>query len=487
MRKDRLSIVLCTLLVLGLASPAFGSGTEEDASAGAAAPVELSYYFFGDPKPGQDEVFALANELIGREINATVEFLPVSPGSYQEKMNIITRGGDEFDLAWTSWWNYSYLDNANEGAFVALDDMLGDVPELQDLFSDEAWDAMRVSSPEGRRIYAVNNLELMFRQEGISLRKDLVDTYQFDISSVRTIDDLEPFLEAVSENEPDVVPFGFVGGYDWLEIPNAGYAWVVPGFVAVHEDDPQTLVDWNAEPRLNQQRVFDWYERGFYPEDLVTLQDLEPGKKAGRYAAFPASYSPTVDAKNLTAYGYETVSIPLCEPYIDNTGALGTMTAVSSTSPNPMRALEYLELVNTNADLYNLLVNGIDGVHYEKVSANRIEFLDRDSYSQLPWVMGNTFLGYLAGSATEQQLTEQMQLNRSATKLPTFGFNFDRGPVETELAAIQSIGDEWGGVTKTITDPDELYPEYHRRLMRAGLPAIIEEAQRQWDEFLASR
>ena len=54
------------------------------------------------------------------------------------------------------------------------------------------------------------------------------------------------------------------------------------------------------------------------------------------------------------------------ETQITNASARGAMTAINKNSAHPEKAMEFLNLVNTDEYLRNLLNYGIEGVHWTK-------------------------------------------------------------------------------------------------------------------------
>ncbi|MBO9600654.1 MAG: sugar ABC transporter substrate-binding protein, partial [Cohnella sp.] len=52
------------------------------------------------------------------------------------------------------------------------------------------------------KIYAIPTNKEIGESHTIMLRKDIVDKYGFDVSSIQTLEDLEPWLETIKKNEP---------------------------------------------------------------------------------------------------------------------------------------------------------------------------------------------------------------------------------------------------------------------------------------------
>ena len=71
--------------------------------------------------------------------------------------------------------------------------------------------------------------------------------------------------------------------------------------------------------------------------------------------------------------------------------------------------------------------------------------------------------------------------------LPTTGFTFDTDPVETEVAACKSIVEEYSTALYMGSAKDGMLDEMLERLDGAGMQKIVDEANRQLDEFFKSK
>jgi putative aldouronate transport system substrate-binding protein len=91
---------------------------------------------------------------------------------------------------------------------------------------------------------------------------------------------------------------------------------------------------------------------------------------------------------------------------IDRNSIQEAMTAISRTTADAERAMMLLELINTDKELFNTLVYGISGKHYNKTGEDRIQLILDDSGKQkynLPaWTLGCQFNAYkLPGQADD--------------------------------------------------------------------------------------
>jgi ABC-type sugar transport system, periplasmic component len=165
-------------------------------------PYEVILMYPGTPQPDEKLVEEAMNKILKEKINATIDIQPVDWGAWNDKMNLMFASGEKADLVFTASWN-GHVDNVTKGAFVELDGLLEkygqNILESEDPFLLEG---ARVKG----KLYAIPTNKEIAASWGVLVRKDLADKYNMDFSNVKTLADLEPFLQIIKENEPDVTP-----------------------------------------------------------------------------------------------------------------------------------------------------------------------------------------------------------------------------------------------------------------------------------------
>ena len=79
-------------------------------------------------------------------------------------------------------------------------------------------------------------------------------------------------------------------------------------------------------------------------------------------------------------------------------------------------------------------------------------------------------------------------LNTTSPPSAAMGFNFNAEPVKTELANLAAVTGELSGpLTSGLVDPATALPDYLERLEQAGIQTVIEEAQRQLEEWASKQ
>ncbi len=445
--------------------------------------VELLWYLWGDTPVNSQSVLARANELIKDEINATVEFSFISPGDYDTKLQMIMNSGEEYDLAWTSNWSNNYLSNVNKGAYIPLNDLLENFPDLKAVLPQYIWDGAGVNG----QIYGVPNYQLMYGQGGLLLKKELLDKYKIDLSTVKTLYDLTPILQTVKDNEPDIIPLES-GNIGFTQDPRDGFTNFDLSPYILDLKEGKVLNKWYTAYQEETSKVKrEWYLKGFFPSDVATLKDTTPLKKAGQLFAWYSRQKPGNEVEVKATFGYEVVQLPTSERVTGQGSILSTLNAVSQTSKNPERAVALLEIVNTNPELFNTLCYGLEGQDYDMVSENRIQ-PKSDAYTFSGWVLGNTFQSYLLPGHEENIWELTKKYNDEATPDPLMGFVIDRTNIQNEIAQIAAIGKQYTPILSNgLDDVDKTLVELREKATLAGNDSIIAEIQKQYDEWVKTR
>ncbi|OUS69721.1 hypothetical protein B1748_30770 [Paenibacillus sp. MY03] len=463
------------------------SNGESKSEPSALPPVELTWYYPGTPQKDVALIQEAMNKITKEEINATIKLITIDWASYTQKLNVMQAGGDEFDLAFVAPWVGNFYQGISKGAYLPLDDLLEQyAPTLKSTVPDKIWDAAKV----GGQIYGAINWQIVAGQVGIEIRKDLADKYNLNMDSIQKVADLEPFLTQVSEGEENspyiFVPGSAIDGFD--NIGDDGS----PGVIRIHDDKLTVFNQFESdEYREFVELMHSWYNKGLIRKDQSTLSFSNEILKSGSFAGV-ISYpiKPGVEIEDEAKWGQPVLAKSLTKALITTNKANGTMTAISKTSKNPERAMMFLELINTNKELYNLICHGIEGVHYTKVSENLIQKNpDNTGYNPLTdWMFGNQFNSYYTDPAQVGAWEKTEEMNLSADISPILGFSFDPENVKTELAQVNTVVSQYAKALDTgSVDPAVVLDEFIAKLKEAGSDKIIAEKQKQLDLWLGSK
>lgn len=468
-------------------------------------PVELTWYFPNSPQQDLEFVNEALNEILLEKINATVKLNLVDWGSYEQKINVMMGAGEPFDLVFTATWSNSYFQNAGKGSFLPLNDLIDQyAPKTKASLPEMVWPGVTVKG----NIYGVPNYQTMAPGYGVMLRKDFVDKYKFDWESANKFEDIEPYLEAVKNGEKGITPLEYAKNNDYFKSGSIYYGMDIigdtgiPGWVYLDDKDYKVVNQYDTTEFKNHINLMrDWYLKGYIRKDAATLTDVIPDRKAGKIAAF-------MGGVDLDTNDYIAVGLDFPGRFMAQSGVEGydkkfgdcllttdkiasTITAISATSKHPEKAMELLELVNTDPEVYNLICYGVEGKHYNKVADNRVETIADGGYQIFSnWEFGNNLNAWFnEGDAEGAEVDNKgIQLwddnNRAAVPSPILGFVFDAEPVKTEIANCNTVIEELlYAMSSGSVDPEKYHPELLDKLQKAGADKIIEEKQRQLDQW----
>lgn len=469
--------------------------TEAEAEKPAGDAVELVWYVGGSgPQADTDAVLAEVNTYLLDKLNCTLKIVETDFGSYDQKMQMVIGAGEAFDLCYTANWSNNFYNNVNKNAFLELNDLLDEyAPDLMAIVPEAGWGAATV----GGNIYAVPNMQIWTMTNCISIAKEYVDKYNFDVDSVKELKDLEPLLAAVKADNPDMFPFAAdVGGILGMMTQAMGYDELagrhIPGVVML-DDEELKVVNQFELPQVMEhyQLMYDWSQKGYIRPDASTVTSYMPDVAAGKHAVrVVGNLKPGIEVGEKDVWGgKDVVIVQMSDSWLPTSGITATMTAVSRSSKNPEKAVEFLNLFNTDKYLYNLITQGIEGKHYEKLDGDYIAPIENSGYAPgADWMYGNQFMAYLKEGQAEDDWEQTTAMNEAGKTSTAFGFVFDPTAVQNEIASVSAVVEEYQLSLDTgAVNPETTMPEFLNKLEQAGSQTIIDEIQKQLDEWNANK
>ncbi|OWR28730.1 ABC transporter substrate-binding protein [Saccharibacillus sp. O23] len=454
-------------------------------------PVTLTWYYpLSQLQPDQEKVQAAVNKITQEKINATIKLTPVPIGDYVQKMNTVLAAGEKFDILWTGYM-LKPEELVRKGAIQPMTALLDQyAPELKKDVPQVMWDGLSVDG----EIYGIPNQQINGSRYGFIIQKRLLDKYKFDAASIKKVEDIEPLYADIVKGDPDIIPYGnFGGNFDFnAQMYGKGY-WTVPGLdehFYIKKDDPTYQLQRYPEDELDIYRLMNkWYDAGYLYKDAATAKNTDFMAKGQIGSEFHTVLKPGLEAEVKVKNGGNDVVLAPLSGWFSNGYSATTNQSLSRTSENPERAMMFLNLVNTDKELYNLLCNGIEGEHYKKLEGDYIEALPDSRYRpNMDWVFGSVFNSYLKEGQPENVWEETKKINESAEVNPVGAFKFNSEPVSTEIANLNAVWDEYKrGILTGTLNFDETWPGFYNKLKEAGEDRYVEEVTKQFDQFLQDK
>lgn len=442
----------------------------------------------GDAPIDWPKVEAQMNAYSAEKIGVTCEYRFLT----SDQMSLAMETGEPFDIAFTSDWCNDFATNVSRGMFLDLTDELENFPALSSSVLDMAWDGAKYKG----RIYAIPTM----KDIGIEVFW-IIDTEYFHNQKGMPkdanidFDGIEPYLEMYKADYPEKYPLtldyeGIMswesGVVDWISLEYLiGLDWDEQGTA-----DGLTVKSALDIPAFSHRLevIHSWYEKGYINPDAA-VTDLLYRREQG------------IIQSGMGYYGCDTLWSELCRrptyivrydgPFMSTSSLRGSMTAISSTTKYPEAALKLVELMDTDAHYRELAGYGIEGVHFTRNDDGTITITDRESMNLWNICQGHVTLlpieesGFPEIPADPNMWDVVFDGYKDAKMSLAMGFTFDVSPVENECLAIAAIaGEYWRELITGTSDPAEVLPEMRGRMERAGLSAVLEEAQSQLDAFI---
>ncbi|MFD0672606.1 DUF3502 domain-containing protein [Cohnella sp. GCM10027633] len=479
-------------------SPAASVSPSSPAASQAADPmdefVDVSWYIRKpiDTIKDQEAIEAEVNKGIKEAINANLHINFIDAASWDDKMKLMSASGDDYDLAFTANWTNAIDLNVQKGAFLPLDDLLKEYG--QDILAkvdERAWKAVTYNG----KIMAVPSQSPFSTPGGIVFKKDLVTKHNFDYANVHTLQDLEPYLALIKQNEPGITPLlvtksvNAPGDYvtDHTNITKGIRYDEIAGKAVWELDIPQFI--------NNYRTMSEYYKKGYVAKDAAIKTDFIAEAKTGKYAVMRDSGGYTEDGSKSTAlFGYPTVESLASYPMIGTPNMVTAATAISATSKNPERAMQLLNLVWKDKKLSNTLAYGLEGKNYTVKSGAGTDSpsIEAKSGAEQTWAIWHNWVGPLwdqwDSNWNSTASLERMQKNNDEAKTSSIlGFLFNGEVVKSEAAQVNAVYSELWPVMQTgsMPDYDKFVADMRQRLTDAGLDTILAEVQKQIDAWKA--
>lgn len=444
-------------------------------------PYQIDWYYIS-PNTQTDigTVEEAVNEYLKDKLNVTLKLNGFSWNPYEEKMKVMIAGGEKFDICFTSAGVLNYKMNVLRNAFLPINDLMDQYAPKTKGMLDENF--LKGSQIAGKN-YAIPALKDSGHNYGFLYRKDLAEKYNLvsALQGIKSFEELEPIFKVIKANEPDIIPFDCSPGhsittcldFDMIAFPGGFYPDTIDNKVVNVVETPEYA---NAVKLVNK-----YYQEGFIgnlnaekSNYFINIEQLKPGK----------------DKEISSAKPYEYVQVDLTPPRMMSCDTMGSMLAISSTSKNPKRVMRFLELLNTDPYLNNLIVYGIEGKHYRKVSEDKIEVNKNGgyTYASYQWMFGNTFLNYLTTKDDPEKKKKMWSYNKIVKPSKVLGFHFDIEPVKSQVAACDNVRIEYiKTLEKGSVDADIMLPKFIEKLKKAGADQITDEIKKQHDQWLRSQ
>lgn len=436
-----------------------------------------------------DTVLAYVNELLEEKINVNIELqLYANTTEMNTQNDLDFAAGTAVDLVWMN--SSTYASYTNEEALLPLNELLETyAPGLKESMSENYWNALDIDG----EVYAVPNQQIAVSHKAMLVQKKYADEYGKLPDHITSMDVVEDFADWLVANHPDVYAFktsSMDAYYSLAE--NANEAVSGASMLRIEYDNPTEVVQdiWH-EFYKPTGRIYEEIQKGWIHPGVASGVDLSADLLAGKFVCLFDTNRPGIETEYQARYGggnVEWIRIPVGDAYTTSKSLTSTLFGIPYTSKNPEKAVELLNLLHTDKELFNALAFGIEGVHYDKVSDNKVAVKENSGWGgyTATWALGNSFLAYAYGDQPEDLAEETKAINASAEMSPIDGFSFKTTGWEDVIANVSAIRSEYNNC-HMYENSAELYDAYIAKLEAANIQGLIDACQEQLDAYWAEK
>ncbi len=445
-----------------------GDQTQEDV-------VTLKWIQVGNGMPSNYDAWQKSmNAYLAEKIGVNIDVQVVSWGDWDNRRSVIANSGEDFDILFTD--SNRYNAEVNLGLYADITDLIQtSASDLYNYIPEAYWDAVSIDG----KIYGVPTYKDSSATQYVVWDKAMVDKYDVDYKNIDSFEAMTEPLTRIKEGE-NTAPFmlykygseAVMFNYDQMGVG-------LPALGVRFDDESRQVVNVLQQEDIMKSltTLHEWYDAGIINADAPTLDE-----RSGYRIAFTAQgWSTAAQTTWGPQMGVEAVAHQLSETIVSNTTVRGSLNGVSASSKHPEKALEFLQLINTDSKVRDAFYYGLEGENYEYDENGKVVRLN-DEWSMAGYTQGTFFNVTPLASAEVNEWEEVKALNDSAKPSVLLGFNLDTSNIESELANCRAIYEKYRSELLTgARDPQELTTIMTEELNAAGFETVIAEAQSQVD------
>ncbi len=483
MRKS-IQVLASVLAGLLLLSGCGGSGTDGDGK------IETVTWYVPTllTGNGKQAVMDKVNQILEERYQMRLDLIGIDGGNYDQKMQVMNAGQEEYDLAFTSHWTNHFYSNVTNGAFYELteDDLKTYAPKTYASMSEEIWGAAKVDG----KIYAVPNWQIQTRATSVNAPAEMLEKVGMTMDQLDSIENITAYLEKITAQDPacnkldkmwtQLMPYNEMQEVYEEDMPGAIYF--------TRQGKPEVFNQYESQEFTDYVHMRqDWVAKGLSADSYLPDSKADQ-KEIKQRPLIVHTYKPGEAEERSQSLGYQWEGMQFSQAVLSSSGVTAAMTGVSATSKNPQAALKMIEIINTDSEIHNLLSYGIEGQDYEKVSENQIRvFEDKQYTGPANWLIGSVANTFLLETQSPTTWEDTKKFNDEALISPLMGFNADLNPINVQVSNCKTVVKEYLEMLDLGLSNDAKLAEFREKLKAAGVDDIVTELQKQVDEWYMAK
>lgn len=459
----------------------------------------------GSTGSGFQAVEDALNAMTEPDIGVHITLEPVTFSELANETVLTVSSGEQLDLCLSVGTGVGNL--VSSGLIEPLDDYIDN--EGKDI--KEKCGSALSGGYYGGTLYGLPNAYVQGESYGYLARTDLLEKYgiTIDENKLYTMDEFTEIFQTIKDGEGEnffcLIPEATseeplsrnAFEYDKLGSTTAS------GVLMLDQDFTNMTISnmYETDEYANfAQLMYDWAQAGFISKDAATsTEDRNTLLQGGNYLGYFGWSTPGGEEATEAAVGMDLTVIPVLDGYTAGDRFQNILWSVPITSANPAKAVEALNYIYAHDEAAWLLQYGIEGQDYEVIektdAGTKIKYLSDNPqtlpYYQLFGVYGDRLAWPVMDPTPidmNQTIREFSDSIPDSRKSPALGYCFINDNVSAEYSAVSAVIQQYiPSVNCGTVDPAANLPDFQSALKAAGIDTVIEENQKQLDDWAASQ
>lgn len=488
----------CSIVPINLAKDT--SRTADKAVGQSTEPhTVLKFYFGGEKRAATDEVWSAVSDYVnakGLNVKFSVQFIPWT--EYSRKLLVMAAAGDRWDLNFDSETSFQQM--ASRGSYLPLNKLLPQyAPKLYEHYLQ--LDNLRSVTSNGD-ILALPWMINMNQRPHIVWRQDLAEKAGVHRSedSIQNIEDVDLLLHELKAAYPNnritripALPIYIVRD-EWVDLGFHGLGFYLndPAVKVQAIEDQTFYID---AAKMSKK----WYEdRILTPDAKIDNDNSADQWRNGKMLTTLTSHewAYVADPGFVDESYRQQAALLYPDKKTVNRSPTSNVVAINRNSEHPELVLKFMEMLETDSQLYDLVIYGIQGKTYE-LDGGKVIYPDNLKFpisNYMDWGSQWAFwrMKYMRPTNTypgdfwnEEAKFAESPMNVAS---PVTGLLLNDQEISSKLEKRDQIYEEYGKSIEygMAADVEEAVMSYRALQAAGGRAAVIQEVQSQVDQFLKS-
>lgn len=513
MKKKIVSVMLIAAMTVGLIAGCGNKETEKEVSLKAEASatdeessieeatadenkVAINIYrcTFNLTNPDQKQVKKVEdaiNSYIADKSNIEIHITDIASGEYGDKAHMALLN-NEINLVWTASWmaTIGTDDLWRQNAVYDITDLVQGTT-LYESMSEGIWEASKYDG----KILFIPVYKESYEGYDLKVREEFVNQYGWDLSGVKSLKDIEPFL---ADLQADGVKYPFTTNKaaTFYKFYLEDYDFFTQySFLGVDRNTDTVVNPILEEDYLEFCTMMcEWAEKGYISEDDVAKSTPDSVGQSENWGfswwtCVPGDEEANTESRDLQD---EIIIEGLTPKYAHSTTTLGSCYAVTSNSTEEQAkaCIDFLGLLYTDTTVADLFTYGVKGEDYTLNDEGKV-VLQSEAYNHSAWESTSIVPLTLAEGDADDKVEQYNSKNAEAETSCAAGFRFDKTPIEAQWMACVNIFDQYGYVLENggyaSADVPAMIEEFQSALDDAGYQEILAEASNQYEAWKTTK